>query len=88
MNRNTFHFRELDSVQQHDREVTKQAAETQNELDEALKESEKNASLLAEYHELYELQRKRLEFQICMFIFYFRHLQLSIRFFRIFPIFF
>ena len=60
------HRRELDSVQEHDREVTKKAAETQNELNEALRESEKNASLLAEYHELYELQRKRLEFQICM----------------------
>ncbi|XP_065068274.1 axonemal dynein light chain domain-containing protein 1-like isoform X3 [Rhopilema esculentum] len=60
--------RELDVVQEHDREVTKQAVETQNELNAALKESEKNASLLAEYHELYELQRKRLEFQISKLI--------------------
>ena len=57
--------RELDEVQQHDKEVTQQAIETQNELNAALKESEKNASLLAEYHELYELQRRRLENQIC-----------------------
>lgn len=30
-------------------------------LQKALQEAEKNASLLTEYHELYELQRKRLE---------------------------
>lgn len=60
-----FFPRELDEVQQHDKEVTQQAIETENELNAALKESEKNASLLAEYHELYELQRRRLENQIC-----------------------
>eukprot|EP00794_Sanderia_malayensis_P016078 gene16078-17701_t len=60
--------RELQQVQEHDREVTQQAVQTQNELDTALKESEKNANLLAEYHELYELQRKRLEFQITKLI--------------------
>ena len=32
----------------------------------ALAESQKNASLLAEYHDLYELQRKRLETQVFM----------------------
>ena len=58
--------RELHTVQEHDREVTKKASETQDELKEALIESERNANLLAEYHELYELQRRRLEFQICM----------------------
>ena len=31
------------------------------QLAKALSESQKNASLLTEYHELYELQRKRLE---------------------------
>ena len=31
------------------------------QLKSALKESRKNANLLSEYHELYELQRKRLE---------------------------
>ena len=59
--------RELHTVQEHDREVTKKASETQDELKEALIESERNANLLAEYHELYELQRRRLEFQICMY---------------------
>jgi len=55
---------ELHEVQEHDRVVTKQAVETQKELTSALKESEKNASLLAEYHDLYELQRRRLDRQI------------------------
>ena len=31
------------------------------QLKHALAESRKNASLLSEYHDLYELQRKRLE---------------------------
>lgn len=34
------------------------------QLQTALAESQKNASLLTEYHELYDLQRKRLEKQI------------------------
>lgn len=32
-------------------------------MKQALLESQKNASLLTEYHELYDLQRKRLEKQ-------------------------
>lgn len=52
---------ELAVVKAHDREVTKQAIQAQQELNEALTESEKNANLLEEYHGLYELQRKRLE---------------------------
>lgn len=52
---------ELAVVRAHDHEVTKQAMQVQQELHEALLESEKNANLLEEYHELYELQRKRLE---------------------------
>lgn len=52
---------ELASVKAHDREVTQQAKYAQDELQEALQESEKNASLISEYHDLYELQRKRLE---------------------------
>lgn len=35
-----------------------------NQLKTALSEAQKNASLLAEYHELYELQRRRLESQV------------------------
>lgn len=52
---------ELASVKAHDREVTQQAKYAQEELHEALEESDKNASLISEYHDLYELQRKRLE---------------------------
>lgn len=36
------------------------------QLKQALSEAQKNASLLAEYHELYELQRRRLESQVFM----------------------
>lgn len=36
------------------------------QLKAALNEAQKNASLLAEYHELYELQRRRLESQVFM----------------------
>lgn len=52
---------ELASVKAHDREVTRQAKHAQEELHGALEESDKNASLISEYHDLYELQRKRLE---------------------------
>ncbi|KAJ7337274.1 Axonemal dynein light chain domain-containing protein 1 [Desmophyllum pertusum] len=52
---------ELASVKAHDREVTQQAKYAQDELQDALEESDKNASLISEYHDLYELQRKRLE---------------------------
>ena len=41
--------------------VSERALSAQDELSQALSESEKNAGLLAEYHELYELQRRRLE---------------------------
>lgn len=34
------------------------------QLQAAVEEAEKNASLINEYHELYELQRKRLEKQL------------------------
>lgn len=36
------------------------------QLKSALMEAQKNASLLSEYHELYELQRRRLESQVFM----------------------
>lgn len=36
------------------------------QLKQALQDAQKNASLLAEYHDLYELQRKRLESQVFM----------------------
>ncbi|XP_078605454.1 axonemal dynein light chain domain-containing protein 1-like isoform X2 [Branchiostoma floridae x Branchiostoma japonicum] len=52
---------ELADVREHDRQVTREAQQAQEDLAVALTESEKNASLLSEYHDLYELQRRRLE---------------------------
>ncbi|CAF3662745.1 unnamed protein product [Rotaria sp. Silwood1] len=54
---------ELEDVREHDRRVTEEAEIAQRDLQTALTESQKNASLLTEYHELYDLQRKRLEKQ-------------------------
>merc|ERR1719320_2074093 len=44
--------------------VTREAQKTQEDLRQALAEAQKNAALLSEYHELYELQRRRLEHQV------------------------
>ncbi|CAF1214104.1 unnamed protein product [Rotaria sordida] len=55
---------ELEDVREHDRRVTEEAEIAQRDLQTALTDSQKNASLLTEYHELYDLQRKRLEKQI------------------------
>ncbi|CAG5119634.1 unnamed protein product [Candidula unifasciata] len=55
---------ELTDVKEHDQKVTKEALKAQEDLRSALAESQKNASLLAEYHDLYELQRRRLERQV------------------------
>ncbi|CAF3331691.1 unnamed protein product [Rotaria socialis] len=57
---------ELEDVREHDRRVTEEAEIAQRDLQQALTESQKNASLLTEYHELYDLQRKRLEKQISL----------------------
>lgn len=57
---------ELSEVKEHDRKVTQEAQQAQEDLKAALNEAHKNASLLTEYHELYELQRKRLETQVAM----------------------
>ena len=51
----------MDNLKQHEVKVSVQALSAQEDLSKALNESEKNAGLLAEYHELYELQRRRLE---------------------------
>ncbi|UJR32075.1 hypothetical protein I4U23_019543 [Adineta vaga] len=56
-------YSELEDVREHDRQVTEEAEIAQRDLKQALLESQKNASLLTEYHELYDLQRKRLEKQ-------------------------
>lgn len=57
---------ELSAVKEHDKKVTKEAKQAQEDLKEALSDAQKNASLLTEYHALYELQRKRLEKQVVM----------------------
>ena len=57
---------ELSAVKEHDKKVTKEAKKAQEDLKEALSDAQKNASLLTEYHALYELQRKRLEKQVVM----------------------
>ena len=38
------------------------------QLEDALVESEKNASIVAEYHDLYEMQRHRLELQVTQLV--------------------
>ncbi|KAL8625878.1 hypothetical protein ACOMHN_012470 [Nucella lapillus] len=55
---------ELSDVKEHDTIVTREAQKTQEDLRHALAEAQKNAALLSEYHDLYELQRRRLEHQV------------------------
>ncbi|KAG1945757.1 axonemal dynein light chain domain-containing protein 1 isoform X2 [Pimephales promelas] len=55
---------DLSSLKQHDESVSKEAEETKEELAKALEESQRNANIVAEYHELYELQRRRLAGQM------------------------
>uniref|UniRef100_A0A8C8U133 Axonemal dynein light chain domain containing 1 n=1 Tax=Peromyscus maniculatus bairdii TaxID=230844 RepID=A0A8C8U133_PERMB len=53
--------RELCLVRAHDRKLTKDAEKAQNDLAEALLEAEKNAKIVEDYHDLYTLQRGRME---------------------------
>uniref|UniRef100_A0A673J1B5 Axonemal dynein light chain domain containing 1 n=1 Tax=Sinocyclocheilus rhinocerous TaxID=307959 RepID=A0A673J1B5_9TELE len=56
---------ELSAMKEHDENVSKEAEEAKGELAKALEESQRNAKVIvAEYHELYELQRRRLEGQM------------------------
>ncbi|XP_014661492.1 PREDICTED: axonemal dynein light chain domain-containing protein 1-like isoform X2 [Priapulus caudatus] len=55
---------ELANVKEHDRQATREGEKTQHELKSALADALKNSSLLDEYHELYEMQRRRLQFQV------------------------
>lgn len=57
----TYLTTELQEVKEHDQQVTNDAAKAEVELAKALKESQTNANLVDEYHDLYELQRHRLE---------------------------
>ncbi|XP_039623737.1 axonemal dynein light chain domain-containing protein 1 isoform X1 [Polypterus senegalus] len=55
---------ELTQVRQHDLRVSREVEQAHEEMAVALKEAKRNADLVAEYHELYELQRRRLEAQV------------------------
>ncbi|KAE8610487.1 hypothetical protein XENTR_v10012145 [Xenopus tropicalis] len=52
---------ELYQVREHDLRVSRDANQAHAELAKALSEAKKNANILDEYRELYELQRSRLE---------------------------
>ena len=54
----------LSAVKKHDCDITNEADKSKEELRFALTEAAKNSSVLTEYHQLYELQRMRLEKQI------------------------
>ncbi|XP_056615351.1 axonemal dynein light chain domain-containing protein 1 [Triplophysa dalaica] len=51
---------ELSMMKEHDECVSKEAEESKEELAKALEESQRNADIVAKYHDLYELQRRRL----------------------------
>ncbi|XP_072367381.1 axonemal dynein light chain domain-containing protein 1 isoform X1 [Scyliorhinus torazame] len=55
---------ELGELRERDRMVAKTIEKTQMELTGALLDAQKNANMLDEYHQLYELQRKRLIAQV------------------------
>nr|XP_048277510.1 axonemal dynein light chain domain-containing protein 1 isoform X3 [Myodes glareolus] len=53
--------RELCLVRAHDIKLTKEAEKAQKDLAEAILEAEKNAKIVEDYHDLYTLQRGRME---------------------------
>ncbi|KAA0712123.1 Axonemal dynein light chain domain-containing protein 1 [Triplophysa tibetana] len=55
---------ELSMMKEHDECVSKEAEESKEELAKALEESQRNADIVAKYHDLYELQRRRLRGQM------------------------
>uniref|UniRef100_A0A8C6SMB3 Axonemal dynein light chain domain containing 1 n=1 Tax=Neogobius melanostomus TaxID=47308 RepID=A0A8C6SMB3_9GOBI len=56
--------RELARIKDHDAFVSQQAERAQHELAQALGQSQNNAEVVQRYHELYELQRSRLNSQM------------------------
>uniref|UniRef100_G3TEX9 Axonemal dynein light chain domain containing 1 n=1 Tax=Loxodonta africana TaxID=9785 RepID=G3TEX9_LOXAF len=56
--------RELYLVRQHDIKLTKEAEKAHKDLAQALLDAEKNAKIVEEYHDLYTLQRGRMESDI------------------------
>ncbi|XP_048395663.2 axonemal dynein light chain domain-containing protein 1 isoform X2 [Stegostoma tigrinum] len=55
---------ELGELRERDHKVAKTVEKTQTDLSDALIDAQKNANMLDEYHQLYELQRKRLISQV------------------------
>jgi len=55
---------ELAVVRDHDRYISEEAEASKKELEYAMSESAKSAAVLEEYHQLYELQRERLQKQL------------------------
>ncbi|XP_072516584.1 axonemal dynein light chain domain-containing protein 1 [Salminus brasiliensis] len=55
---------ELSKIREHDEHVSKQAEKAQDELAKALERSQRKSEMVEEYHELYEMQRRRLEGQV------------------------
>ncbi|XP_042530570.1 axonemal dynein light chain domain-containing protein 1, partial [Dipodomys spectabilis] len=53
--------RELCLVRAHDIKLTKEADKARKELEQAILDAEKNAKIVEEYHDLYSLQRGRME---------------------------
>ncbi|KAK7888602.1 hypothetical protein WMY93_024162 [Mugilogobius chulae] len=56
--------RELSKIKDHDAFVSQQAERAHQELAEALSQSQNNSEVVQSYHELYELQRSRLNTQL------------------------
>nr|XP_020467719.1 axonemal dynein light chain domain-containing protein 1 isoform X2 [Monopterus albus] len=55
---------ELSKIRDHDAFVSQQAEHAQQQLAEALEQTQANSDVVQGYHELYELQRARLEAQL------------------------
>uniref|UniRef100_A0AAV2KNA9 Axonemal dynein light chain domain-containing protein 1 n=1 Tax=Knipowitschia caucasica TaxID=637954 RepID=A0AAV2KNA9_KNICA len=55
---------ELAKIKDHDAFVSQQAERAQHELDQALSQSQDNSEVVQRYHDLYELQRDRLNAEL------------------------
>ncbi|XP_071402949.1 axonemal dynein light chain domain-containing protein 1 [Centroberyx affinis] len=55
---------ELSGIRDHDASVSQHAEQAQQQLSEALHQAHSNSDLVQSYHQLYEMQRRRLEAQL------------------------
>ncbi|KAL1023170.1 hypothetical protein UPYG_G00037260 [Umbra pygmaea] len=55
---------ELSKMKEHDELVSKQAEMAHEELAKAVEQSQKNSDMVGQYHDLYEMQRMRLDLQV------------------------